>query len=74
MKSKGKIRVELDEIVFKEKSFGERGLPYSPLYAKMQAIIKDLLDKDASDKISDQNGINYHMDSQWNNAISAFSC
>lgn len=48
---------------------------HSPLYAKMQAIIKDHLDKDASDKeISDQEWqeLIVSMDSQWNNAISRF--
>ena len=70
-----KIRVELDEMVLRRKALVKEAFLHSPLYAKMQAIIKDHLDKDASDKeISDQEWqeLIVSMDSQWNNAISRF--
>ncbi|WP_082788046.1 hypothetical protein, partial [Bacteroides intestinalis] len=70
-----KLRVELDEMVLRRKALVKEAFLHSPLYAKMQAIIKDHLDKDASDKeISDQEWqeLIVSMDSQWNNAISRF--
>ena len=54
-----KIRVELDEMVLRRKALVKEAFLHSPLYAKMQAIIKDHLDKDASDKeIAIRNGRN----------------
>ena len=50
-----KLRVELDEMVLRRKALVKEAFLHSPLYAKMQAIIKDHLDTDTSDKeISDQ--------------------
>lgn len=62
-------------MVLRRKALVKEAFLHSPLYAKMQAIIKDHLDKDASDKeISDQEWqeLIVSMDSQWNNAISRF--
>ena len=70
-----KLRVELDEMVLRRKALVKEAFLHSPLYAKMQAIIKDHLDTDTSDKeISDQEWqeLIVSMDSQWNNAISRF--
>lgn len=67
-----KLRVELDEMVLRRKALVKEAFLHSPLYAKMQAIIKDHLDTDTSDKeISDQEWQEFvaEMDVEWNNAI-----
>ena len=50
-----KLQDELDEMVLKRKALAKEAFLHSPLYEKMQAIIKDYQDKDTSDKeLSDQ--------------------
>lgn len=67
-----KLQDELDEMVLKRKALAKEAFPHSPLYEKMQAIIKDYQDKDTSDKeLSDQEWQEFvaEMDMEWNNAI-----
>ena len=67
-----KLQDELDEMVLKRKALAKEAFLHSPLYEKMQAIIKDYQDKDASDKeLSDQEWQEFvaEMDMEWNNAI-----
>ena len=45
-----KLQAELDKIVLKRKTLAKEAFLHSPIYEKMQAIIKDFQDKDASDK------------------------
>ena len=67
-----KLQDELDEMVLKRKALAKEAFLHSPLYEKMQAIIKDYQDKDTSDKeLSDQEWQEFvaEMDMEWNNAI-----
>ena len=67
-----KLQTELDKIVLKRKTLAKEASLHSPIYEKMQAIIKDFQDKDASDKeLSDQEWQEFvaEMDMEWNNAI-----
>lgn len=67
-----KLQTELDKIVLKRKTLAKEAFLHSPIYEKMQAIIKDFQDKDASDKeLSDQEWQEFvaEMDMEWNNAI-----
>lgn len=67
-----KIQAELNEMILKRSALAKEAFLHSPLYEKMQAIIKDYQDKDESDKeISDQEWQEFvvGMDAQWNNAI-----
>ena len=67
-----KLQAELDEMVLKRKALAKEAFLHSPLYEKMQAIIKDYQDQDTSDKeISDQEWQEFvaEMDVEWNNAI-----
>lgn len=67
-----KIQAELDEIILKRSTLAKEAFLHSPLYEKMQVIIKDCLDKDESDEeISDREWQEFviGMDMQWNNAI-----
>ncbi|RHL08825.1 MULTISPECIES: hypothetical protein [Bacteroides] len=67
-----KLQAELDKIVLKRKTLAKEAFLHSPIYEKMQAIIKDFQDKDASDKeLSDQEWQEFvaEMDMEWNNAI-----
>jgi len=67
-----KIQAELDEMILKRSTLAKEAFLHSPLYEKMQVIIKDCLDKDESDEeISDREWQEFviGMDMQWNNAI-----
>lgn len=67
-----KIQAELDKMILKRSTLAKEAFLHSPLYEKMQAIIKDCLDKDESDEeISDREWQEFvvGMDMQWNNAI-----
>ena len=67
-----KIQAELNEMILKRSALAKEAFLHSPLYEKMQAIIKDYQDKDESDKeISDQEWQEFvvGMDAQLNNAI-----
>lgn len=67
-----KLQTELDKIVLKRKTLAKEAFLHSPIYEKMQAIIKDFQNKDASDKeLSDQEWQEFvaEMDMEWNNAI-----
>ena len=67
-----KLQDELDEMVLKRKALAKEAFLHSPLYEKMQAIIKDYQDKDTSDKeLSDQEWQEFvaEMDMEWNIAI-----
>lgn len=67
-----KLQAELDKIVLKRKTLAKEAFLHSPIYEKMQAIIKDFQDEDASDKeLSDQEWQEFvaEMDMEWNNAI-----
>lgn len=67
-----KLQAELDKIVLKRKTLAKEAFLHSPIYEKMQAIIKDFQDKDASDKeLNDQEWQEFvaEMDMEWNNAI-----
>ena len=67
-----KIQAELDEMILKRSTLAKEAFLHSPLYEKMQVIIKDCLDKDESDEeISDRDWQEFviGMDMQWNNAI-----
>ena len=69
------LQAELDEMILKRRTLAKEAFLHSPLYTKMQAIIKDYQDRDQSDEeISDQEWqeLIVSMDSQWNNAISRF--
>lgn len=71
---RGKLNTELNEMILKRSSLTKEAFLHSPLYEKMQAIIKDYQDKDESDKkISDQEWQEFVvvMDVQWNNAITS---
>ena len=71
-KQRKKLQAELDEMVLKRKALAKEAFLHSPLYEKMQAIIKDYQDQDTSDKeISDQEWQEFvaEMDVEWNNAI-----
>ena len=71
-KQRKKLQAELDEMVLKRKALAKEAFLHSPLYEKMQAIIKDYQDQDTSDKeISDQARLEFvaEMDMEWNNAI-----
>ena len=71
-KQRKKLQAELDEMVLKRKALAKEAFLHSPLYEKMQAIIKDYQDQDTSDKeISDQEWHEFvaEMDVEWNNAI-----
>lgn len=71
-KQRKKLQAELDEMVLKRKALAKEAFLHSPLYEKMQAIIKDYQDKDTSDKeLSDQEWQEFvaEMDMEWNNAI-----
>lgn len=71
-KQRKKLQAELDKIVLKRKTLAKEAFLHSPIYEKMQAIIKDFQDKDASDKeLSDQEWQEFvaEMDMEWNNAI-----
>lgn len=73
---KVKLRAELDEMVLKRRALAKEAFLYSPLYKKMQAIIKDYQDKDQSDKeITDLEWreLVIGMDLQWNNAVTELS-
>ena len=70
-----KLKIELDEMLLKRSALGKEAFLHSPLYAKMQAIIRDYQDKDESDEeISDKEWQEFvaGMDVQWNNAIADF--
>ena len=70
--AEGKFRAELDEMILKRSTLAKEAFLHSPLYEKMQVIIKDCLDKDESDEeISDREWQEFviGMDMQWNNAI-----
>ena len=47
--AEGKFRAELDEMILKRSTLAKEAFLHSPLYEKMQVIIKDCLDKDESD-------------------------
>lgn len=67
-----KLKTELNEMILKRSTLTKEAFLHSPLYEKMQAIIKDYQDKDESDEeISDQEWQEFvvGMDVQWNNAI-----
>lgn len=67
-----KIQAELDEMILKRSTLAKEAFLHSPLYEKMQVIIKDCQDKDESDEeISDREWQEFviGMDMQWNNAI-----
>ena len=67
-----KIQAELDEMILKRSTLAKEAFLHSPLYEKMQVIIKDCLDKDESDEeIRDREWQEFviGMDMQWNNAI-----
>lgn len=67
-----KIQAELDKMILKRSTLAKEAFLHSPLYEKMQVIIKDCLDKDESDEeISDREWQEFviGMDMQWNNAI-----
>lgn len=67
-----KMQAELDEMILKRRTLAKEAFLHSPLYTKMQAIIKDYQDRDQSDEeISDQEWQEFvvGMDVQWNNAI-----
>lgn len=67
-----KIQAELDEMILKRSALAKEAFLHSPLYEKMQVIIKDYQDRDESDEeISDQEWQEFvvGMDMQWNNAI-----
>lgn len=67
-----KMQAELDEMILKRRTLAKEAFLHSPLYEKMQAIIKDYQDRDQSDEeISDQEWQEFvvGMDVQWNNAI-----
>ena len=69
---RAKLQTELDEMILKRRTLAKEAFLHSPLYAKMQAIIQDYQDRDASDKeISDQEWQEFvvGMDVEWNNAI-----
>lgn len=73
---KVKLQAELDEMVLKRRALAKEAFLYSPLYKKMQTIIKDYQDKDESDKeITDQEWreLVVGMDLQWNNAVTDLS-
>lgn len=66
------LQTELDEMILKRRTLAKEAFLHSPLYTKMQAIIKDYQDRDQSDEeISDQEWQEFvvGMDIQWNNAI-----
>lgn len=66
------LQAELDEMILKRRTLAKEAFLHSPLYTKMQAIIKDYQDRDQSDEeISDQEWQEFvvGMDIQWNNAI-----
>lgn len=73
---KVKLQAELDEMVLKRRALAKEAFLYSPLYKKMQAIIKDYQEKDNSDmELSDEEWreLVIGMDLQWNNAVSDLS-
>ena len=66
------LQAELDEMILKRRTLAKEAFLHSPLYTKMQAIIKDYQDRDQSDEeISDQEWQEFvvGMDIQWNNVI-----
>ena len=66
------LQAELDEMILKRRTLAKEAFLHSPLYTKMQAIIKDYQDRDQSDEeISDQERQEFvvGMDIQWNNVI-----
>jgi len=67
-----KIQAELNEMILKRGTLAKEAFLHSPLYEKMQVIIKDCQDRDESnEEISDQEWQEFvaGMDMQWNNAI-----
>lgn len=67
-----KIQAELDEMILKRSTLAKEAFLHSPLYEKMQVIIKDCQDRDESDEeISDREWQEFvvGMDMQWNNGI-----
>ena len=70
-----KIQIELDEMILKRSALTKEAFLHSPLYEKMQVIIKDCQDRDESDEeISDREWQEFvvGMDMQWNNGITDF--
>ena len=66
------LQAELDEMILKRRTLAKEAFLHSPLYTRMQAIIKDYQDRDQSDEeISDQEWQEFvvGMDIQWNNVI-----
>ena len=67
-----KMQAELSEMILKRGTLAKEAFLHSPLYEKMQTIIKDYQDRDESDEeISNQEWQEFvaGMDIQWNNAI-----
>lgn len=70
-----KLQAELSEMILKRGTLAKEAFLHSPLYEKMQVIIKDYQAKDESDEeISDREWQEFvvGMDMQWNNAITDF--
>lgn len=66
------LQAELNEMVSKRNALAKESFLHSPLYEKMEAIIKDYQDKDESDKeMNDREWQEFvvQMDVQWNNNI-----
>ncbi|WP_291530527.1 tetratricopeptide repeat protein [Bacteroides sp. UBA939] len=70
---KERLQKELDEIILKRNALAKETFWYSPLYAKMTAIIKDYQDRDESElEITEQewHELIIGVDTAWDNALS----